>query len=798
MGAFVNNSDRIMDDSPEPAGTPANRIAEHLRRHEQQMTPPDMLELSPDIQIPEDVPPEPALVASPEPFILEDSDWQPEPSARNTVWLSVLAVLALAWISVAAWLAFQQTLPSDAFSVVTLGAALLAPLLFLAVLALIITRRSGTDLARLAKRADAAVMDTRKSLDLIVEAEARLSAAMAALRRHSEEAAALSETSTASLLAVASRIEDVGNRIVPGLRASGETASEALSLIDALEKAAPRLDSCLSEFAGSLVRCGEELTARGTSLDDQMQQAAEKAEAARLQLTEAHDAAVRQIESLRSEARETSEEMTSMAELAAARIDFTLERARGAASEARDRLESHSAALDTLVDRNRSEVAAIAGESVTAFEAAMGSITARIAEADKAIVDHGERAGSIIAGIANQIESASGRFTAFEREAGEGRKRIGQQFGALEVEIRKVEDSLAQGQALASAFTGQAEKLLVALDSGVREMDESLPGAFDRIDGRMDETRTRLDAVMAGVSAMQANADSIIDRLEAARLNVDAQAQAIAAAMAAGDTGLEHHRVELAAIEATLEANRATIATLIDEAAPALINTLRQARDDSSAMTDQIGKTIDAAIADAAGKLAEAGGSALETAIGQQVSQQIGQIADIADNAVKTAHRATDHLLRQMLSLSDSATDLESRIASVSAAEESRQRDYLTERSAQIIAVLQDSAIDVSKWLGAEISDRDWTAYLNGDKSLFVRRAVRLLSGGEARRIHALYQSEPQLQDHVSRYVSEFEAMLSDVLAGRNGNSLAVAMLSSDIGKLYIALAQAIDRLKIA
>jgi hypothetical protein len=48
----------------------------------------------------------------------------------------------------------------------------------------------------------------------------------------------------------------------------------------------------------------------------------------------------------------------------------------------------------------------------------------------------------------------------------------------------------------------------------------------------------------------------------------------------------------------------------------------------------------------------------------------------------------------------------------------------------------------------------------------------------------------------VNRYIHDFEAMLRRVLADRDGTALGVTLLSSDMGKLYVALAQAIDRLR--
>ena len=48
----------------------------------------------------------------------------------------------------------------------------------------------------------------------------------------------------------------------------------------------------------------------------------------------------------------------------------------------------------------------------------------------------------------------------------------------------------------------------------------------------------------------------------------------------------------------------------------------------------------------------------------------------------------------------------------------------------------------------------------------------------------------------MNRYIHDFEAMLRRVLADRDGSTLGVTLLSSDMGKLYVALAQAIERLR--
>ena len=94
------------------------------------------------------------------------------------------------------------------------------------------------------------------------------------------------------------------------------------------------------------------------------------------------------------------------------------------------------------------------------------------------------------------------------------------------------------------------------------------------------------------------------------------------------------------------------------------------------------------------------------------------------------------------------------------------------------------------------VSDTAWSAYLRGDRGIFTRRAVSLLDTTEAKAIAQLYESDRDFTQHVNRYIHDFEAMLRQLLSTRDGHALGVTLLSSDMGKLYVALAQAIERLR--
>ena len=79
---------------------------------------------------------------------------------------------------------------------------------------------------------------------------------------------------------------------------------------------------------------------------------------------------------------------------------------------------------------------------------------------------------------------------------------------------------------------------------------------------------------------------------------------------------------------------------------------------------------------------------------------------------------------------------------------------------------------------------------MKGDRGVFTRRAARLIGASETRSLQAHYESDIEFQESVNRYVHDFEAMLRRITAERDGGPMAVTMMSSDMGKLYAALAQ--------
>lgn len=150
----------------------------------------------------------------------------------------------------------------------------------------------------------------------------------------------------------------------------------------------------------------------------------------------------------------------------------------------------------------------------------------------------------------------------------------------------------------------------------------------------------------------------------------------------------------------------------------------------------------------------------------------------------------------QLAKVSELTGHLEQRVAHARAKAEDQVDNDFARRVALITESLNSHAIDIARAVDSDVSDTAWASYLKGDRGVFTRRAVRLLETGEAKAIAQLYEQDTAFSDHVSRYIHDFEAMLRQLLSTRDGHALGVTLLSSDMGKLYVALAQAIERLR--
>jgi hypothetical protein len=340
------------------------------------------------------------------------------------------------------------------------------------------------------------------------------------------------------------------------------------------------------------------------------------------------------------------------------------------------------------------------------------------------------------------------------------------------------------------------EHLLTALDAAAREIDETLPDALARLDDRIAGSRRVVGDAKPELLALVTAAESTHDAIEAIAQVISGQRDLVDKLSGTMIATLNNGRIKADEIGQMVDDTIGRTNLFAEEAAPRLVEALLRVRDTASAAADRARETLASVIPEAADALEAASGAAMRRATEGALEQQIAAIGRAADDAVIVAARASDRLVHQMLTIADSTAVVESRIEEARVEREAADKDSIAKRVSLLIEALNSASIDITKSFSAEVSDSAWAAYLKGDRGVFTRRAVRLIDAGDVRDIVRLYDDDMAFREQVNRYIHDFESMLRVILSQRDGSPLGVTLLSSDMGKLYVALAQAIERLR--
>ncbi|MEC3949530.1 hypothetical protein [Sphingobium sp. HWE2-09] len=478
------------------------------------------------------------------------------------------------------------------------------------------------------------------------------------------------------------------------------------------------------------------------------------------------------------------------------RLDAALQRAQETLAITDGGLSSQTATLDALIARSRESLTAIGDETVAGLSDAISDVENRLHQVDGMIDGQRSLMSNLHDSLQDTIAATESRFAALEDSALARGERLTGALVRMTDETLRIDKALATGGMTAEKLIGCAETLLVALDSSVRELDETYPAALERFDARMEQSRALLGSAAPEMERLEAISESLVGRAAEAEDMLRGQGSRLTEWLESTQSGLEANRALVERLRTTLDAAHQDATRITEGAGPLLVTALLRVKDTADQAAERARQALGRAIPDAAQQLAQASDEALQAVIGEKVTAQIEQVARVAEEAVKAAHQASERLTRQLLTIADTSASVEQRIEKAEQASENRDRDHFARRSALLIESLNSTAIDVAKILSNDVTNSAWSAYLKGDRGVFTRRAVKLLDAGESREIALHYDADAEFRDHVNRYIHDFEAMLRIILSARDGNALGVAVLSSDMGKLYVALAQAIERLR--
>tara|TARA_R110002073_G_scaffold303165_1_gene471376 strand:- start:3471 stop:6164 length:2694 start_codon:yes stop_codon:yes gene_type:complete len=114
--------------------------------------------------------------------------------------------------------------------------------------------------------------------------------------------------------------------------------------------------------------------------------------------------------------------------------------------------------------------------------------------------------------------------------------------------------------------------------------------------------------------------------------------------------------------------------------------------------------------------------------------------------------------------------------------------------ASKIIEQLQSLSIDINRYVEEDVPDKVWQSYVDGDRNAFLRRLKKITDKKHSATIQEKYKNDPEFRSYALEYMQIFEDLMSQSMASDSYSNFSVALISSETGKVYLALAQAVDR----
>ncbi len=251
---------------------------------------------------------------------------------------------------------------------------------------------------------------------------------------------------------------------------------------------------------------------------------------------------------------------------------------------------------------------------------------------------------------------------------------------------------------------------------------------------------------------------------------------------------------------------------------------MRRHSKEASISTKQISSTMDSAYDNLRNQLqalsgayekAETGMSALAGSMGSRATEidvvttkALGKInhwdklvresanilGQTAEEVNKQAETVTEALKEQTEEMKLTVGDASELVVALKAHTKEAGLDDFLRRATFISERLQSLAVDMSRLMETSITENDWKRFNKGEKGLFVRKMLGFREKARLASIKQRYQNDQEFRNYVSRYLDEFKSFLAEANKRDQQGVLSTIFLSSDMGKLYMVLTQALGR----
>ena len=707
-----------------------------------------------------------------------------------------LSVLAALWVAYSAWSAGRslsgQALTSPLIAQWVAVAA--GPLALMGLVWLMFGRTRRKETERFTRSVVTMRNETRSLEALLEVLSQRIHDSRTELTMISQHLMQLGDETTGKLGGITREFDSSSEKLIRHGEALDRAAEMARNDIAVLLDDLPRAEQTARAVAEQLRATGMESAQKAAALRQQISELAERTQSADQLVAEATDRLAARLAEI-EQAGSTAATRVGDAETAyAGTLDTLLARTSDTLEQIRSGIDIQSAAVAALVAQASAGIGkagAVAAESLASninhASTTLEGLSTRVAEQDRA-------SQRMIAEIERGLSLIDERFTELAANGDERANRFLESLTRARTELDTLSaHATSQDDAIGtlSERTGALRESIERLASEIRD---NVGVAIGEAQGSAERLVETAATARPEISWLRDATAETSEKLSATGAEMAQQHERFTSLLSSVDGGVEDAQSKLAQLASTLAQVEREAASLSAETGPALIASLNQVKEAAAHAAERARETIQSVIPDTAGKLSEETAQALERVIRESIEERLAEVETIAAKALDSARAASDRLTGQMITLGQTASALEAHIEQTGKEQREKDSEAFAKRVAILIDSMHSAAIDVGKIMADEFDDKAWNAYLKGNRGIFTSRAVRLLEGSETRAIRAHYETDGEFQQSVNRYVADFESMLRRVLAERDGGMIAVTLMSSDMGKLYAALSQSIDK----
>jgi hypothetical protein len=727
----------------------------------------------------------------------DSEQWEEKKGAGGRQVLGTgLTVIAVVWLAYTAWSAGRTLIgqPLSSPQVAQWVSIAAGPLALLGLAWLMFGRTRRKESERFTHSVVIMRQEARSLEALLEVLSQRISDSRSELVTMSRELMQLGDDATGKLGGITRQFDSSSERLKLHGEALDRAAESARNDIAVLLDDLPLAEQTARQLADQLRSAGSESLENAAQLGRHVSNISEQTREADTIIGEAVDRLSARLSEIETAAGTAKSRLDEADTSFSGALDALLGRTSTVLEEIRTGIDVQSSAVAALVSQAQAGIGKAGADAAEALASNLDRANTTLSGLSSRVAEQERASQQMIAEIDRGLSLIDERFTQL---AANGDERANHFLASLTRARSELDALSAQATSQDDALGSLSERTAAvreSIDRLVSEIREGASAAIDEAQSGAERLAQSASEIRPALSSIRDAVIDAADKLSLSGADIEQHRERFAQLLSIIDSGVDESRGKLAELTAAISDAERDAANLTSETGPALVGALVQVREAAAHAAQRARETIEGAIGETAGKLSEETREALERVIRESVEERLREVEVTAARAVDSARAASDRLTQQMLSLGQTASALEAHIEQTSKEQREKDSEAFARRVSMLIDSMHSASIDVGKILSDEIDDRTWDSYLKGNRGVFTSRAARLMSGSETRAIRTHYETDFEFQRSVNRYVADFEAMLRRVLAERDGPMIAVTLLSSDVGKLYAALAQSIEK----